>query len=154
MNLDLGLQLAHAAGAIVWVGGDMVLAIVCVRYRRGGNLTVIGEFARTASSIGVKVITPAALVVLVSGVWLVLASSDWTLSQPWVLLALGAFVVAVLISAVYLRRSASHLEQASTDGAPDRRAAREALDRLLLGYGLVLISLVFALWDMAFKPGS
>lgn len=154
MNLDLWLHLAHAAGAVIWVGGDVVLALVSVRVRRTDNLAVIGEFAQRSSSIGLRVITPAVVVVLVSGVWLVLASSEWNLTQPWVLLALGAFAVAFLISAVYLSRNASRLERASTGSTPDRRAADEALGRLILGYGLVVATLAFALWDMAFKPGS
>jgi hypothetical protein len=36
----------------------------------------------------------------------------------------------------------------------DLPAARDALGRWLVGYGVVLAILAFALWDMTFKPGA
>ncbi len=154
MNLDAWLQLAHAAGAVVWVGGNGLLALVGIRVRRTGDPAAIGRFADTLAFVGIRVIAPASLLVLVSGLWLVLGSSEWTVTQLWVLLALGAFVLAVLLSLVFLNRGATRLQQVSTGSEPDRRAADQALDRLLLGYGLVLVTLVLALFDMAVKPGS
>lgn len=38
--------------------------------------------------------------------------------------------------------------------APDLAAASDALGRWIAGYAVVLAVLVFALWDMVFKPGS
>lgn len=152
MTLELWLHFAHVAGAILWVGGGVTLSVVGARARQSGNLAVIGEFARMLSYIGLRVFTPAVVVVLVSGVWLVLGS-EWNFTQPWVLLALGAFVLAFLIGAVYLSRSAIQLERAAIQNA-DLLAARQGLRRWLVGYGVVLIILVFALWDMIFKPGA
>jgi hypothetical protein len=37
---------------------------------------------------------------------------------------------------------------------PDIAAARDALGRWMVGYVVVLAVLVFALWDMVFKPGT
>ena len=152
MTLELWLHFAHVAGAILWVGGGVTLSVVGARARQSDNLAVIGEFARMLSYIGLRVFTPAVVVVLVSGVWLVLGS-EWNFTQPWVLLALGAFVLAFLIGAVYLSRSAIQLERAAIQNA-DLPAARQGLRRWLVGYGVVLIILVFALWDMIFKPGA
>ncbi len=153
MTLEPWIHFAHVVGAVVWVGGGITLSLIGVRARRSGNLAVIGEFARTLSYVGLRVFTPAVLIVLVSGVWLVLTSSEWNFKQLWVLLALGAFLVAFLIGAVYLSRSAIQLERAATQTS-DLDAAREALGRWITGYGIVLIILVFALWDMIFKPGA
>ncbi len=63
-------------------------------------MVVTGEFARTLSYVGLRVFTPAVLVVLVTGVWLVLVEQSGDFTQLW-----------------------------------------------------VLFVLVFALWDMVFKPG-
>lgn len=153
MTFEPWLHFAHIAGAIVWVGGGVMLSLVGVRARQSRNLAVISEFARTLSYVGLRVFTPSVLVVLVSGVWLVLISSEWNLTQLWVLLALGAFVVAFLIGAVYLSRMAIQLERAASQSA-DLPSALEALRRWLVGYGVVLIILVFTLWDMIFKPGT
>lgn len=90
--------------------------------------------------------------VLVTGVWLVLISADWKFTQLWILLALGAFVVAFLIGAVYLSRVAMQLERLVRVTDPHLPAVRESLRRWILGYRVVLITLLFVVWDMVFKP--
>jgi uncharacterized membrane protein len=160
MTLEPWLHLAHVAGATIWVGGGLTLSLVGLRTRRSGELVVLREFARTLSYVGLRVFTPAVLVVLVSGVWLVLAG-EGSLTQLWVLLALAAFAAAFLIGAVYLSRNALQLERVVTQGQDQGQqdqgavlqAARDALGRWLIGYGVVLAILAFALWDMIFKPG-
>src|SRR5262245_1901160 len=166
MTLEPWLHLAHVAGATIWVGGGLTLSLVGLRTRRSGELVVLREFARTLSYVGLRVFTPAVLVVLVSGVWLVLAG-EGSLTQLWVLLALAAFAAAFLIGAVYLSRNALQLERVVTQGQDQGQqdqgqqdqgavlqAARDALGRWLIGYGAVLAILAFALWDMISKPGA
>jgi uncharacterized membrane protein len=132
-----------------------MLSLIGFRARRSGDRAVIREFARTLSYVGLRLLTPAVVVVLVSGVWLVLASAEWSLTQLWVLLALGAFVVAFLVGAVYLSRSTLQLERVVTQGQDQGlEPARDALGRWLVGYGVVLAILAFALWAMIFKPGA
>ena len=153
MALELWLHFAHVAGAIVWLGGGVMLSLIGARARQSGDMTIIREFARMLSYVGLRVLMPAVVVVLLAGVGLVLVSSGWNFTQLWILLALGAFVVAFLIGAVYLSRSAIQLERIANEGT-DLPAACDALGRWLAGYGVVLIVLVFALWDMIFKPGA
>ena len=153
MNLEPWLHLAHVAAAIVWLGGGVVLSLVGIRARQSGDLAVLREFARNLSYVGLRVFTPAVIVVLLSGIGLVLLNSEFNFTQLWVLLALGGFILAFLIGAVYLSRSAIQLERAVSQNA-DLQAASQALRRWLVGYGVVLIILVFTLWDMIFKPGT
>jgi hypothetical protein len=61
--------------------------------------------------------------------------------------------VAFLIGAVFLSRNAIALERFATGANADVPRAREALDRWIFGYLVVLALLVFTLWDMIFKPG-
>jgi uncharacterized membrane protein len=152
MDLEPWIHFAHITAAVVWVGGGVMLAVVAIRARRSEDLAVVAEFARLLSFAGLRVLTPAVVVVLLSGLWLVLAGSEWTLTQAWVLLALGAFAAAFLIGAVYLSRSALQLERAAIT-KPDLAVARAAIGRWLAGYGLVLAILVLTMWDMVFKPG-
>lgn len=152
--MDLGpwLHFAHIAGAVVWVGGGIVLSVIAGRVRRNGDATLLAEFAHTLSYIGLRVFMPAVVVVLVTGVWLVSSEASGDFAALWVELALAAFAVAFVLGAVYLSRSAIRLERVMSQPAPDLAAARDALDRWILGYRAVLAVLVFALWDMVFKP--
>ncbi len=151
MELDPWLLFAHITGAALWVGGGVALSVIGWRLRRRGDLTLLAEFARTLRYLGLRVLTPAVLVVLITGVSLILArSGDFT--RLWVVLGLGAFALAFLIGAGFLSRAALRLERVTSGSAPDAAAARDALGQWLLGYGVVLAILVFALWDMVFKP--
>jgi len=152
MDWEPWIHFAHVTAAVVWVGGGMMLTLVAIRARRSEDLAVVGEFAQLLSYAGLRVLMPAVLVVLLSGLWLVLAGSQWNLTQVWILSALGAFAAAFLIGAVYLSRTALQLERVAI-ATPHLAAARAAIGRWLVGYGLVLAILVFALWDMVFKPG-
>jgi uncharacterized membrane protein len=152
MDWEPWIHFAHVAGAIVWVGGGVMLSLLGLRAWQTGDVARLGDFGRTLSYVGLRLFTPAVVVVLVSGVTLVLLGSAWSLTQLWVLLALAGFAVAFAIGAVYLSRSAIQLDRAANQ-ASDLQAARAALRRWLIGYGIVLIVLVFVLWDMVFKPG-
>jgi uncharacterized membrane protein len=153
MNLEPWLHFAHIAAAIVWLGGGVMLSLIGIRARQSGDLAVLREFARNLSYIGLRIFTPAVIVVLLSGIGLVLLNSEFNFTQLWVLLALGGFILAFLIGGVYLSRSAIQLERAVSQNA-DLQTASQALSRWLVGYGVVLIVLVFVLWDMIFKPGT
>jgi uncharacterized membrane protein len=153
MTLDPWLLLVHIAGAIVWIGGGLMLCIIGARLRRSDNLAVISDFARTLSYVGLRLFMPAVLLVLISGIWLVLISSEFTITQLWVLLALGGFVLAFLIGGVYLSRSAIQLERAATQGT-DLQPAQEALSRWVTGYVVALVVLALIVVDMVFKPGT
>ena len=151
MDWDPWIKFAHIAGAVTWLGGGLTLSLIALRARGATEMAVLDNFAGTFSFLGLRVFTPAVVVVLVSGIWLVLAhSGDFT--QPWIALALAAFAVAFLIGVLFLSRSAMRLERMTKAG--DLAASRRALDSWLAGYAVVLVVLLFALWDMVFKPGA
>jgi uncharacterized membrane protein len=153
MTLEPWLHFLHIVGAIIWVGGGVMLSLVGARARKSEDPHIIAEFARTLSYVGLRILMPAVVVVLVAGVWLVLISSEWDFTQLWVLLGLGAFVLAFLIGAVYLSRVAISLERLTSLTDLDLQAARNTLGSWISGYQVVLVILLIAVWDMVFKPG-
>jgi len=96
---------------------------------------------------------PAVILVLVSGVWMVAANAAWKFTQVWVLLALGLFGIAFLIGAVYLSGVGIQLARAAEASDAGHGALVRLISRWLVGYGLVLVTLLVAAWDMVFKPG-
>ena len=119
-----------------------------------GDPNAIRQFAGTLSYAGIRVLLPAVVGTLGFGVWLVLENAAWHFSQLRVLLALGLFAVAFLIGAVYLSRIGTRLQRLAVSDEPT--AANDGstlLDRWLVGYGMVLVVLLIAVWDMVFKPG-
>jgi uncharacterized membrane protein len=153
MNLNSWLHFVHVVAAMVWVGGGLMLSIVGFRARSRSRPEAIGDFARALPYVGVRVLMPSVVLVLVTGVWQVLASSAWKFTQLWVILALGLFGVAFLIGAVYLSGVGIALARAGSDDGPGREDAIALLNRWLAGYIVVLVVLLVIVWDMVFKPG-
>jgi hypothetical protein len=94
------------------------------------------------------IIAPAAIIVLGSGIWLILEGSEWSFSQPWALVGLLLFALAV-VGATLLSWLAARIGQAvSHNGAAH-------LQRLwLVGQAGLLVILVAAFVDMGLKPGT
>ncbi len=153
MTLLPWLKFAHILGAMIWIGGGVMLSLIGLRARQSEDLSFIREFSRTLSYVGLRVLMPAVIAVLVFGIWLMLIFPAWQLSQLWILLALGAFALAFVIGAVYLSRIALALDRLTADMEFDLKAARDLLNRWIVGYQIVLLVLIFAVWDMVFKPG-
>ena len=152
-TLEPWIHFLHVLGAIIWVGGGVMLSLIGARARKSEDPRLIGEFARTLSYVGLRVLTPAVVAVILTGLWLVLTGSEWKFTQLWVLLGLGAFIAAFLVGAIYLSRIAIQLDQVATRTDLSPQAARDLLGRWMVGYQIILIILVFAVWDMVFKPG-
>ena len=152
MELTPWLHFAHIGGAVVWLGGGFTMSMIALRVRRTDELPVMAEFARTQRFLGLTIFAPSVVVVLVAGIWLVVQEYGANFGQPWIILGIGALVVAFLIGAVYLGRNAIEMDRLVGQG--NLEGARQALGRWLTGYTIVLAVLVFALWDMIFKPGT
>jgi uncharacterized membrane protein len=145
------LKLGHILGAMVWVGGGVMLVSAARRARASQDPASIGDFARSLAYLGPRVLAPSVIAVLVFGVWMVLDSSAWDFGQAWVLAAIGLFGLTFVVGAVYLSRVALRLVRAT---ATDDPTARELLDRWIATYAIVIVLLVITVWDMVFKPGA
>jgi uncharacterized membrane protein len=152
MNLLTWLKFGHILGAMIWIGGGLMLSLLGMRARQSEDPHFVREFVQTLSYVGLRVLMPAVIAVLVFGVWMMLAFLAWQFTQLWILLALGAFAIAFVIGAVYLSRIALALDKLTAMDF-DLETARDLLNRWIVGYQIVLIVLIFAVWDMVFKPG-
>jgi uncharacterized membrane protein len=151
MNLHSWLLFGHILGAMAWLGGGLVLALMGLRVRRSADGASYREFAGTLGYVGPRVLMPGVVAVLVFGLWMVLESEAWDFSQTWIQIAIGLFAVAFVIGALYLSRVGIALGRAVASADVD--AQRRLVDRWLTGYGVVLLILLVAVWDMVFKPG-
>ena len=153
MTYLVWLKFGHILGAMIWIGGGVMLSLIGIHTRQSEDPHHIRQFSRTLSYVGLRVLMPAVVAVLIFGVWLMLASSAWHLTQLWILLALGAFAIAFVIGAVYLSRVALALDKLTAGTDFDLKVAHDLLSRWIVGYQIVLLILLFAVWDMVFKPG-
>ena len=145
------LVFLHVLAAMVWVGGGVLLAVSGARVLRDPDPAAVGRFTGSLRVLGPLVLAPATIAVLGLGIGLVVDSDVWDFGQLWVGLGLAVFAVAFLIGAVWQSRTALAATRAAE--RDDAAEARRQLRRWLWGYGVVVLLLVVAAWDMTTKPG-
>jgi uncharacterized membrane protein len=145
------LLFLHVLAAMVWLGGGVMLAVLAARVLRDPDPGAVGRFTGSLRVLGPLVLAPATVAVLGLGIGLVLETDAWDFGQLWVELGLGLFVAAFLIGAVWQSRSALAAARAAEGG--DDGEARRQLRGWLAGYGLIVLLLIVAAWDMTTKPG-
>jgi uncharacterized membrane protein len=145
------LLFLHIVAAMVWLGGGVVIAALATRALRDPAPDAVAQFVGTLRVIGPRVLAPATVAVVGLGVWMVLDSTAWSFGQLWVQLGLGLFAAAFVTGAAYQSRAAIKADRAAAAG--EHAEARRQLGRWALGYGVIVLLLVAATWDMVFKPG-
>ena len=81
MRVDTWIHLFHILSALVWVGDGVMHLLVGARARPSTDPTAIPAFARIVQDVGFRALTPAVIVVLLTGIWLVLDSASWHFSH-------------------------------------------------------------------------
>lgn len=152
-RLETWLLFGHILSAIVWLGGGLMLSVLASRARGSGDRDAIAEFARTLGFVGPRVLGPATLGTVGLGVWLVAASGAWDFSQLWIHIGITLFAIAFIIGGVYLSRVGIKLQRVANEGAASAADTKDLLGRWILGYRVILLTLLIAVWDMVFKPG-
>lgn len=151
-TLESWLQLLHVLAATVWLGGGLVMVLVAARTRSSSNAQAMAAFARIIPFVGIRVLAPAMVLLLATGLAMVLISAAWSFTQPWVLSGLGLFAIAFLVGALFMSRAGIRLDRAARGDGPQAELP-SLLRSWLLGYSVILAVLLVAMWDMVFKPG-
>ncbi|HET7521092.1 MAG TPA: DUF2269 family protein [Candidatus Limnocylindria bacterium] len=149
MDIAPWLLFLHIVGAVAWVGGGLMLMAVGMATLRGGDPAAASAFGRTLGWVGPRIFTPAVVLVLITGPWLVLTSSAWDFTQLWVIIGIACFVLAFAVGVGFVARTG--IAMSRTDTSPDE--ARALLRSWLAAYVAVVVILLIALWDMVVKPG-
>jgi uncharacterized membrane protein len=101
--------------------------------------------------MGTAIFTPAAVILLITGVWMVLRESVYEFEQTFV--AIG--IVMVIIGAVFGMRifGPGGRELADLHEAGDTAKAGQAHQRLAMFGSIDIVLLVFTIWAMVTRLG-
>ena len=151
----LVLKWIHIISATVLFGTGIGSAFYMLIANRSGNLNSIVFATRTVVLADWLFTTPAVIVQLISGIWLV-SLSGWSFSDAWIALALllFAFIGACWLPVVWLQiemRSMAQVASEAGDSLPGRYWKFERWWLLLGCLAFPATLLVFYL--MVFKPG-
>lgn len=144
------LLFLHIVAAGSWLGASVTQLVVTPALQRTGG-AVAAAWMRQTVRIGTAVNTPAAVVLLITGFWMVIRESVYDFEQAFV--AIG--IVVVIIGGFFGMRifGPGGREAAALHDAGDSVKAGQLHQRLAM-YGAIDAGLLlFAIWAMVTRLG-
>jgi uncharacterized membrane protein len=141
------LLFVHVSCAVIWLGGGFVFQVYGFAVQKGGDPAEMATFAGRAGRIGERLFTPAAVLVLLAGIGLMIEGS-WDWGALWVVFALVAFAGSFALGIGVLSPTAKRLE-AVGPATPKGQAITRRIFALLRIDLAFLFAIVFA---MTVKP--
>ncbi len=142
----------HVMLAIVWVGGAILIQVLARSARASTLPGRTAEFSADVADIGKKLFTPASILVLLLGIYLV-AEGDWGFGSLWVSLAMLGILISIVNGAAYLGpQNAKLTTMAQAEG--DSPAVRERFLTIMRVARMELGLLVFIVFLMVTKLGD
>jgi uncharacterized membrane protein len=147
------LKFLHVLAAITWVGGNIYSQVLATRVIAAGDPVHLGRIAKDLGDLGNRLLLPAAVSVLVFGVWLV-AVSAWNFTDPWILIGLTGVAITIVTGAFFIGPEAGRLGALAAERDPADPEIQRRIRRVVAISRIDLVVLVLVVADMVFKPGS
>jgi uncharacterized membrane protein len=145
------LLVGHLLFAIAWVGGDVMLQALSLRALRARPERTVA-FTADVEWVGLRVLTPAGLLVVAFGFGLV-AEGSWSLSDFWILAGLVVWAISFLTGATFLGPETGRISRLAASGDPSDPEVQRRISRVLLFSRIELVLLILIVFDMVVKPG-
>jgi hypothetical protein len=143
------LLVLHIAGAGTWLGANVVQAVVPPMAARAGTVTLAGWYRITSGMS--RLYIPAAILILVTGVLLVLDSDAYGFGSLFVTIGFGMIVVGALFGQFVFGPGGEKAAEAVEAG--DGPAIRKAVGRLT-AFGVIdTLLLLFTITAMVLRLG-
>ena len=146
------LLFVHIAMAAIWVGGASMIQFFALRAMKATNPERMVEFGEDVGWISQRVLTPAALLAVVSGVLMVIDSDFWGFGDDWIVLGIILFAITFLAGAGFFGPEAGRVGKLVEAEGPASPLVQARLTRLLALSRADLMLLFLIIFDMAVKP--
>ncbi|MDJ0924020.1 MAG: DUF2269 family protein [Acidimicrobiia bacterium] len=144
------LLFLHIIGAGVWLGASVTQFVVTPALRNAGGAPAAAWMRQTVR-LGTAVLMPAAVLLLVTGVWMVLREDVYEFEQAFVAIGIAMVVVgAVLGTRVF---GPEGKKAAESHEAGDEAAASESHRRIAMFGAIDVLLLLFTIWAMVKRLG-
>ena len=146
------LQFVHVLGAMLWIGGAVMLTILGELAVRSRNGPRIATLARETDKLAKIFFIPVSLVVLGLGFYLV-EDGGWGY-QPWIVYALAAFGVSFILGAGFIGPESGRIGKLIVSEGADSPTVHARLSRLLWVGRLDLLLIISIAFAMVTKVGQ
>jgi uncharacterized membrane protein len=143
----------HITFAVIWIGGGMLLTILGVIAERQKDPVALAAIARQAAMVGQKLFSPAAIIVLLAGMGMMINGSlDW--GKFWVSFGLLGFLSSFIVGVAFLAPASSRVAAVIDAEGVESPAAQAGIAKILLVARYDVAVLLLVVFDMVLKPFS
>lgn len=146
------LLFGHLLCVAAWVGGDLMIQAFYLRSRAAGPAQFV-RFARDVEWIGLRLLNPAAVLVVMFGILLVIEVDAYGFSQFWISAGLAMFLASAVTGAGFLGPESGRIGALSEEHGPEDPDVQRRIGRVLLISRIAFALLVLVVLDMVLKPG-
>jgi uncharacterized membrane protein len=148
------LKFVHILAAIVWVGAGLFFQFQATRLSRASDPAKLAAFAKDIEFWGLRLLTPASLLVLIAGVIMVIYSPGLNFSDTWIWLGLVGYGITFLTGAFYLGPTSGKLGKMIDTRPPDDLEIQRGVRRIFAVSRVDQTVILLVVADMVFKPGT
>jgi uncharacterized membrane protein len=146
------LLFAHLLFVAAWVGGDIMLQVLNLRIQGAGSQRQV-DFMSDIEWLGTRLLTPAAALVVVFGVVMVIDQDAWKFSQFWVSAGLAVFLASFIAGAGFLGPESGRIGRLAQERGSDDPEVSRRIGRVIWISRIELLLLILVILDMIVKPG-
>jgi hypothetical protein len=147
------LVFLHVTGAIIWVGGSVLVNVLVARAKHQGGDTLRAVMSQVAW-LGGRYFGTVGGVVLGLGIWMVATSDVWSFTEFFVIFGILGYAVSATIGGALLGPLSKRAGEAIENSGPDSNAAKAAVGRFLSVARLDTLVLLAVVFNMVTKPGA
>ena len=146
------LLFVHIAMAAIWAGGAVMIQMFALRILRSGEPTRQVALGADVEWIGNRLLVPASLLAVVSGVLMVVEADFWSFGDDWIVIGLVLFAITFVAGAFFFGPESKRIGKLAEAEGPTSPAVQARVQRILAFSrpDIVLLFLIF--FDMSVKP--
>lgn len=148
MNYSAWFLFLHIVGVILYVGGDIILNILTLKFYRDRDANGFLKIVRSVS----PVVGIGAVLTLPSGIGLVLQSSTWSFSMFWILSGIFMVVIAGISESIYFSKQVRTIQSILTEKGPDNTEITTRMRHIIKVAAIINLLFLIVIWLMVFKP--
>jgi uncharacterized membrane protein len=147
------LKTIHVLFAVIWVGGAATTQVFATRLSRANEPARMAAFAKDIEFVGTRVYTPASVIVLAAGIWMV-ADSGWDFTDLWIVFGLIGIAFSATVGAAFLGPESGRIGRLIEAKGPEDAEVTSRLNRIFLVSRVELVILLLIVVNMVVKPGA
>lgn len=143
----------HIMGAVVWVGGAVMIQALSLRIVASNDALRMAGFSKDVEHVGTRMFMPASLVLILTAVGLML-NGNWDWGEPFVTVGLVVWILSFVAGAGFLGPESGRIAKAIETEGPASSEAQRRIRRILAYSRFELLLLLVVVFMMTVKLGT